>query len=231
MVFDLVSVTNQTIGILGVTLATFSFQDALYLNSFPGTYDYSLDNHGAYNESSFIFADACLQADGTQNCSASCSNSGTIFENLYTLHNCMVYPTVADQYAAGNLTDQAVALIERRHINSSTTNLPNYSETPAMTTKIQSCLVSYCASLPGCQASYPKESPAEAGSNDTNYDSDGYISPFDTKSGYDLNIDGEILSQLICKNLPTSMSSVNSDIGGIGVRYNEMMAQTVEKPR
>ena len=218
MLFDLVSVTNQTIGVLGVTLATFSLQDALYLNSFPGSYDFSLASYGAYNGSTFIFADACLQADGTQNCSASCSNSGTIFENLYTLHNCMVYPTVADQYMANNLTEEAMALIDSLHIEPSTTSLTNSSQTLPMTQKIQSCLVSYCELLPGCQAFYPEESPAEAGSSDTYYDSDGYASPFDPKSGFDLNIEGGTLSQFICESLPTSVSSVNSDIGGIGVR-------------
>ena len=178
-------VTNHT---LNMTLSTFSFQDALSLSG-PG-----------WPNSTFLFTTGCSQPDETQNCTASCLDKNNIFGSLDTLHNCMVYPTVANLYANNNLTN--ADLPAQYHILKSKFNSTLYN---SMTNVIQTCLVDYCTTLPGCIESlqgYEKESSP---SNSTST----FYMPYQSENIYQ----GESWFDF-CEYVPQSF---NQDIGGIGV--------------
>ena len=145
-----------------------------------------------------------MQGDGSQNCTASCQNEDDIFGSLDTLHNCMVYPTIADLYARKNPTNASASLAGDYNIQPSKMGSP-LSNNIIIT--IQKCLMDYCnITLNGSDcseglrqnnASYPTSSPS-------NVTSTFYI--------YNDSEGGNIFD--FCQYVPKSL---NSDIGGIGV--------------
>lgn len=187
-------VSNST---LNITLSTFSFQDALSLSGG--------DIYGGYSYSPFLFLDGCLQDNGTQDCTASCQDPEKVFGSLDTLHNCMVYPTVADLYARSNLSN--AGLPEHYNIQKSRVNSTLYR---SMTGTIQKCLLDYCNTnlgKSGCPAGledWDKSNLMSSPSNLTStyyiYSEDGSYNSFET---FDF-----------CEYVPKSF---NPDIGGIGV--------------
>ena len=206
MAFDIASVTNQTIhSNLGFHRTLFNLQDAL----FPGPLLVSTDS--SYNSSSYLFADACKLGDGTQNCTASCLSNSTMFANLQNLHNCMAYQNVAEQYQKNNLTQEAQALVEALNIEPAS---PNSSLVSNITQTIQTCLVDYCNSIPGCEDEYAQVDP---NSNKT------HGSSFRPGNGFDLYTDGGYLVDSICDSFPVH---VNTDVGGIGVGISEAVGRS-----
>ena len=200
MAFSITNVTNQTFfTALGFYRSTFSLQVAL----FPGSPSAFPDS--SYKSSSYLFADACILRDGTHNCTASCSN-GTRFGNLQDLHNCVAYKNVAEHYQNNNLTREAQALVEALNIEPASLDSSLVSN---ITQNIQTCLVDYCVSIPGCKDTYQIVDPT-SGQNRT--------SPFQPGNDFDLYTDGEHLVDSICGSLPFQ---VNTDVGGIGVRITE----------
>ena len=201
MAFNIANVTNQTIfSNLGFHRSTFSLQDALLPSSA------SVSTALSYNRSSYLFEDACNLGDRTQNCTASCSSNVTIFTNLQNLHNCMAYQNIADQYQKKNLTKEAQALVETLKIEPAS---PNSTLVSNITQNIQTCLVDYCISIPGCENQYLLDAPQ----SDKNH-----TSPFQSGNHFDLYTDGKYLVDAICVSLPLQISP---DIGGIGVDIPE----------
>lgn len=181
------SVTNSTLNI-----STFSFQDALYPSG--------KDTPNGYYNPPFLIQNGCLQNDGTQNCTASCQDPNDIFGSLDTLHNCMVYPTVADLHARSNLSD--ASLVETYKIEKSKMGSDLYNN---ITSTISACLVDYCAITldgSGCKEALKV---FNASASPMNINSTFYIYK-DEYEGYD-RFD-------FCQYVP---SSFNPDIGGIGV--------------
>ena len=200
MAFSITNVTYQTFfSALGFYRSTFSLQEALFPGLVTGFQE------STSSSSSYLFADACYLGDGTQNCTASCSN-GTIFGNLQDLHNCVAYQNVAQQYQNNNLTKEAQALVEALNIEPAS---PNSTLVSSITQSIQTCLVDYCISIPGCKDAYQIVDPT-SGQNRT--------SPFQPGNDFDLYTDGEYLVGSICSSLPFL---INTDVGGIGVSITE----------
>ena len=61
-------------------------------------------------QSPSLFPNACMQSNGSTNCTASCSNATEMFASLDTLQNCVVWPSVYADNALGNLTVYAAGL-------------------------------------------------------------------------------------------------------------------------
>ncbi len=183
------SVTNST---LNASVSTFSFQDALTLSG---------RNSYEYLNPPVFFQNGCLQPDGSQNCTASCQDSNAVFGSLDTLHNCMVYPTVADLYARNNLSN--TSLPEYHKIQKSKVNS---TLSINITTTIQSCLIDFCTATPGCTSALKE------------YDEyDKMYSPSNlTSSFYIFYQAGRSSSFDVCQYVP---GSFNPDIGGIGVGW------------
>ena len=181
-------ITNST---LNITLSTFSFQDALNPSG--------KDTPNAYDNPPFLFYSGCLQPDGTQNCTASCQDPNAVFGSLDTLHNCMVYPTVADLYARSNLSN--VSIPEYFKISKSQMGSELYIN---ITTTIQTCLIDYCTvTLAGSRCS-EELNAYNMGESPLNTTSTFYIyNAYEGDNTFDF-----------CQYVPQSL---NQDIGGIGV--------------
>ena len=189
-------VTNST---LNMTLSTFSFQDAL--NPSAG------DAPNGYSNPPFLFHNGCLQNNGTQDCTASCQDPTLLFSSLDTLHNCMVYPTVADLAARNNLSNASLAEYYNIQKSKVGTGLSRN-----ITTTIQKCLVDYCTTTlngSGCKESLyainDTSSPLNISSSFYIYNTDYEYSYNEYDGGYRFDL---------CQFVPKSF---NPDIGGIGV--------------
>ena len=196
------SVTNST---LNISRSTYSFQDAL---SLFGLNAYGSFGSDLYSGPPYLFQNGCLQPDGTKNCTASCQDKSVAFSSLDTLHNCMVYPTVAALYAGdnpdrlGNLSNPGLAEdynIQKAELNSTLSI--------NITTTIKTCLVDYCNATPGCTAGLKQYDANNNMSSPSNIDSNFYIY---NQITYQFGIP----EFDICEFVPRSL---NPDIGGIGV--------------
>lgn len=183
-------VTNST---LNASVSTFSLQNALSIGG--------IDSY--YETSPYLFAKGCTQEDQSQNCTAACMDYNQIFGSLDTLHNCMVYSTVADLYARRNLSNSNVDLAQQLSIEPSRIGSPLYNN---ITTTIQTCLMDSCNSHSGCNGSLHGLNASWSPSNLTSgfyiYHEDDSESEYNT---WDL-----------CDYVPQSL---NQDIGGIGVGF------------
>ena len=181
--------------------STFSFQDALK----PTVNDLYSDDPGSdlHTNPIYLFTDGC-DNNGTQNCSVSCADKGTISSNLNTFHNCVVYPIVAQLYADGNLSTSAKdsALVEGLGIQKSKQGSELLNN---VTSTISSCLVSLCT-----QSSECKECALEDGA--------GILTSANITAGlssWNANFRLQELANALCDS---QTSGLNSDVGGIGVR-------------
>ena len=125
----------------------------------------------------------------------------------------MVYPTVADLYARGNLSNTSLPndyKIQKANVTSRLyTNI---------TTTIKNCLIDYCAALPGCTEGLKDW--------DLNRNDRNASSPYNLTSSFYLYKSGVYTSEYyddatsssrfdLCDYVPESL---NADIGGIGVQ-------------
>ena len=187
------SVANST---LNASVSTFSFQDALtFAGRATGSYSYY------YLNPPVLFQNGCLQPNGSQNCTASCQDSNVVFGSLDTLHNCMVYPTVADLYARNNLSN--TSLPEDNNIQKSKVNSTLYIN---ITTTIQTCLIDFCTATPGCTSALNEYNEDYMMYSPSNLTSRFYLFT-QAEGGYSFDV---------CQYVP---GSFNPDIGGIGVRW------------
>lgn len=177
--------------ILSMTPSTFSFQDALDISSLTSS-------------TPFFFQDGCKQDNESQNCTASCQNETAIFGSLDTLRNCMLYPSLANAYATGDLNNTETC--DYYQIHKAKVNSDQYKN---ITTTIHKCLIDYCNNT--LNTSYCKEHLQD-------YDNEyKYASPMNLTSAFYLD-DGRTshpsTSFSFCDYVP---GSFNADIGGIGV--------------
>ena len=198
--FPVLAITNAT---LNISLNTYSLQDALNPNGVDST-QYYINGYVA----PFLFDTGC-QYKEVQNCTAACQDPGLAFSTLDTLHNCMMYPIIADQYSKNNLSLEIAYLAQSLGIEKSKWPSPVSLN---ITNTIGSCLDAYCSSLLGCNSAIQDFDD----NGDLYGESGGTFNNF-TGSFYYLNPDGTYGSGFdLCWYLP---ASVNQDIGGIGVRY------------
>ena len=198
-----VSATNS----LGITSNTYSLQDAISPNSYDSTQPFN--GHSV----PYLFDTGC-QVDGVQNCTAACRNAGSAFRTLETLHNCMMYPIIADQLFKDNLSIEIAQLAQTLGIEKE--QWPSSPVSLNITTTIDSCLDAYCSTLPDCteaayqyNLSYYHATNSNISLNQTTgfyFDLDPY-QEHHPRATFDL-----------CEYLPVS---INQDIGGIGVRHSD----------
>ena len=196
---NITPVTNQTFSqIAGYSLSIFSIQSALFSQyHLSMVYDGEMQQSTEDEEENVLFTDACRQADGTDNCTATCNDPKQMFQNLETLHNCRQYPIVATQLAYGNLSQDAIALAQRLDIVANKTN----SSESSFTQNIAACIYDSCSAIEGCQK-YPT------------WDDDGDKEPWLNGSYWDFDADGANMLQSLCEY---TSYPVNPDIAGIGV--------------
>ena len=200
VLFPVSAITNAT---LNLTLNTYSLQDALSPSGVDST---QAEDDGYITR--YLFDTGC-QYDGVQNCTAACQDPGSAFSTLDTLHNCMMYPIIADQYAKNNLSSDIAQLAQSLGIEKST--WPSAVSLNIAQT-ISSCLVAYCATLEQCM-------PTAVAYNESYYGDGEYDSMFTNSTGpfyFDLGPRQGSSEFDLCEYLP---ASVNQDIGGIGVGY------------
>jgi len=117
-----------------VRSSTFSIQNALT--------PISIGSATSWHGNAFLFSDACRQGDGSQNGTASCQNATTMFNDLETLHNCVVYPAILQHHTNADLDAGAEHLIERLHIKAHNSD-SNLSQ--VMVNNMEQCLLDTCA--------------------------------------------------------------------------------------
>ena len=195
--FYVSDISNST---LNITLNTYSLQDAL------NPYGAGAVPTNEYGEvAPYLFHTGC-EYNGTQNCTTACQDPVSAFSSLHTLHNCMMYPVVADQYSQGNLTQNIVDLARTLGIEKSiwpSTVSSNIADT------IGNCLSDYCNTLEGCMNA-ARSYEYDEGNNGT---ADNFLNHTGTFY-YSLDPGYSYSSFDLCEYLP---ASVNQDIGGIGV--------------
>ena len=191
--------SNITYKILSITSNNYSLDDALSELSVA-----VLSADG--NMVPYLFNTGCHLVDGVRNCTVACQDPGSAFSTLDTLHNCMMYPVIANQYFSGSLSKETAQLADSLGIGKEQWPLSSISSN--ITKTIVTCLDDYCKSLQDC--SVPQQ-------NQTFYDyfdsrlSLGPRGPF----FFELAPDQVDLPFDLCDDFPVS---VNQDIGGIGVR-------------
>ena len=159
----------------------FGLQDAL-----NGKYD-----SGAIT----LFANACLQSDGTQNCTAACLSNTQMFSNLETLHNCALLPNILVHLANNNLSANARRIAEDLKIeaNGSDSSMPS-----RISNTIQHCLLDSCNANTDCTGILNPINGSSKNHSPDNLNRSDFAETF-------LNICGPIPAY------------VNADVGGIGV--------------
>ena len=199
-IFYVLAITNST---LNIPLNTYSLQDALSPNSLDSTQ--SFDGY----VQPYLFETGCW-VDGVQNCTAACQEPASAFSTLDTLHNCMMYPVIADQYSKDNLSTEITQLAQSLGIEKA--QWPSSSVSLKVTKTIGSCLDAYCGTLPYCtEAAYQYNQ---------SYYGDDFDSSFLNQTGaFYFDLDHQEVNPFdLCEYLPVS---VNQDIGGIGVNQFE----------
>ena len=188
---------------------TYSFEDALSpIGSVP-----FLNADGDIVP--YLFHTGCL-VDGVQNCTVACQDPGSAFSTLDTLHNCMMYPVIADQYSKSNLSMEIAQLADSLGIGKE--QWPSSSISLNITKTIGDCLGAYCNLLVNCNESayyYNQYYENQSLSYDANYGT------FLNQTGrfyFELNLDQDVLTFDLCNYFNVSISQ---DIGGIGVGHSK----------
>ena len=213
--FPVAAITNSTLNsTLSIPLNTYSLQNALGVNKLYSAYDAN-----GYT-ASYLFDTGCKQVDGIQNCTAACQDPGSAFSTLDTLHNCMMYPVIADQYSKGNLSVEIAQLADRLGIEKE--QWPSSSISLKITKTIGSCLDAYCSTLTGCsKAAHQDNQSSYDHSKPNDYNGYIYYSTFLNQTGpfyFDLDPNQELYDFDLCAYFNVS---ANQDIGGIGVKNLE----------
>ena len=191
---------------LGIPPSTFSLYDALD----PGGQYSNLETNSDDLTTAYVFESACGPPGGPQNCTETCTDPKSAFQNLFTLRNCIAYPTIAYYYDIGNLSvgDQSIAdglVIEKSGVNDSVS--------VDVITTIETCLQKYCEVSLGneCSSGLTEWNIDYSDTSMFNQTSTFYIKANYTNTyGYDSIFD-------LCEYLPSNIQTVNQDVGGIGV--------------
>ena len=162
----------------------------------------------------YLFHTGC-QVDGVQNCTVACQDPGSAFSTLDTLHNCMMYPIIADQYSKSNLSMEIAQLADSLGIGKE--QWPSSSISLNITKTIGNCLDAYCDTLNDCKDSVQVD-------QNLTYDYDPTYITFLNNTGpfyFDLDpYDDFSLGRRfdLCYYLNVSTSQ---EIGGIGVSHSD----------
>ena len=100
-------------------------------------------HHGSTNGAITVFVDACIQDDGTKNCTAACQDHTQMFGNLTTLHNCVVFSDISLHLSNNSLTTEATYLAGELNIEPGNNGSWIFNAT-------QSCLLDSCNNNPDC---------------------------------------------------------------------------------
>ena len=197
--FYVSNVTNST---LNITSNTYSLRDALSAEGIYST-QYYIENRAPY-----LFNTGCLY-DGVQNCTAACQDPGSAFSSLDTLHNCMMYPIIADQYFKNNLSSDSAQLAQSLEIEKS--EWPSNLSASIIYT-VSSCLGTLmCISQGNCMDNAALEYKM------THYNASSPLSIYHNSTFYSTLVEyTHNLTYALCSSLS---ASVSQDIGGIGVRH------------
>ena len=152
--------------------------------------------YGSANGTITLFTDACIQGDGTPNCTAACLDKTQMFSSLETLHNCAVFPNISVHLANNALTADARRLAEDLNIRPSShdSSLPSN-----ISNAIQRCLFDTCKNNEDC-----------ARTLDPINGSNKKYSPYDLTGTLFINNTYFPL----CRPIP---AEINADVGGVGV--------------
>ncbi len=186
---------------LSYTSPTFNFESALY--AFSDLYVAP----GIEVDGSIFFSAGCL-VKNTSNCTAACQNASLIFTNPYTMQNCMVLASLGrtEFDSTGSLTPlqnhtfspHSVTIAKNFSIDLADPGFP--SSALRVNKTISECLQQYCNNENGC------------------LDGDGYYG-YCSASNYTAANGSHIGSYCYPDICPDNgSSSLNPDIGGIGVR-------------
>lgn len=180
---NIASITSENFTTLENQTKAFGLQNAL--NSYYQT----------PNEAITLFPDACIQGDGTSNCTAACLDNAQMFSNLETLHNCALFPKISVHLANDNVSAGARRLAEELNIEPSSdgSSLPSI-----ISNAIQRCLLDSCKNNPDCS------------------DSLSPINNQNVKPSPD-NLTGALSADTYFNICGPISAYVNADVGGIGV--------------
>lgn len=191
MVYTLFNVsTGAVLGNVSAPASALSLRDAFTIYERPSELGIARDS-GACNSA------------GLQNCSASCSDASVLFGSLENLHNCLLYPAVAQLYVNGSLGDSP--LTEFLGIDNKSQANQTANSTIAA---ISSCLSDYCGGDKECNNELPPSRAFYYGIYTHSTPDDVHPSAYYTGP--------PVLEFDICDFVAPS-SFLNADIGGIGV--------------
>lgn len=184
-----------------LNIARITLSDAITLENQTkalGLQDAINSKYKSPNGAITVFPDACIQRDGTPDCTAACQDKTQMFSNLKTLHNCAVFPHISVQLANNNLTVDARRVAEELKIEPSNdgSSLPS-----DVSNAIQSCLLDSCKNNENCAGTLdgPKLNHSPNKLTGTRFIDNTYFT--------------------LCDPIP---AYVNADVGGIGVMITSL---------
>ena len=177
-------------------------QDALNI-------EYSSDIQGKSINSS-LFLDACQQDDNKQNCTTSCLDSVQTFASLYTLHNCVVWPSICVEDEKDELLPGAAGLATSLGLEkgSEESSLPS-----KISNSIQNCLLDACENNDKCKTNANNKLHG------------------DFRKQYSAQLTGDLYygsNKLVYFNPCQYVDApANADVAGIGVLNNSSAVQRI----
>ena len=185
---DVVSADAVSFTALETQTKAFGFQDAFNTR------------YGSTNGTITLFPHACLQNDGTPNCTAACLDHTQMFSDLETLHNCALFPEISVRLAEDSLTSEARSLAEELKITPSS----NDASLPTrISNAIQQCLLDSCRGNQDCAARY--------------------MTPISTNQMPSSDYLNGTTYLALCAPIP---AYITADVGGVGVWPNLALYST-----
>lgn len=174
-----------------------------------------------YDNSTYVFSDAC-QIDGFPDCNSACSGDfGQMFRSLQTLHNCVVFPNITHLASDFTTWGNQDEIVPRAKVQDLFGDVASEAANTSVRI-IETCLRDYCLQLDpnGCELPdttvtlydhwYTSNRTQEYGYEEGILSNDPTLST-EHRSGY-----GGYLVSSICASIEVRL---DSDVGGIGVSY------------
>ena len=200
----------------GVQYATAIFQNG----SSGGFYDIILSGSGFpynffpdsdfYGVSSLNWEGCTINGTALRNCTAACQDPSLVFAATSTLQNCMVLSTLN---STTNLNENTRGLLSNYSIDVAHTDFHNFHNT------IQDCFMAYCSANSNCSNPYFGDFKAKDQELlPSIYSTSDYYTCYDINSDISDPYSGSFYSNSCYINVCTNITStLNSDVGGIGV--------------
>ena len=193
------NVSNVNISTLNITANIYSLGDAM------GPVSDAVLSADGYRVP-YLFNTGCDVIDGVQNCTVACQDPRSAFSARETLHNCVMYPVIADQYSKGNLSKETAQLADSLGIGKE-----QWSSSSSISLNIIKTIY-ICLNATICDMHYCEYSDDQVMVSE-------YSLFLNQTSPYYLDLDFyEDFSIEPCDALHVT---INQDIGGIGVRHSE----------